>query len=269
MRDDFSQKTLDVLAKRVGVRCSNPGCRRLTTGPRSDPNRIICIGVGAHISAASKGGKRYNPSLTSEQRSSEDNGIWLCQTHAKLVDNDETRYTVALLREWKKKAEAAALAEVEGTALVEREDAGELVLSVGGVVVGDSTPVKSLNMYYDNSGHCYRHDYELTVTVRNLGNERLSGYYVDLAFPSSPLERAQAHPAYVSDRSTPKQKFFRAIGTELFQGDQSVLLTLPYYVDDALFYMKDAYAQPVHVTLYQTGLAAVVVEKRFKEFSNF
>jgi len=39
VRDEFSQKTLEVLAKRVGVRCSNPGCRKVTTGPRSDANR--------------------------------------------------------------------------------------------------------------------------------------------------------------------------------------------------------------------------------------
>ena len=41
MRDDFSQQTLDILAKRVGIRCSNPGCRKLTTGPRGESTKII------------------------------------------------------------------------------------------------------------------------------------------------------------------------------------------------------------------------------------
>jgi hypothetical protein len=68
MRHEFSQKTLDVLAKRVGVRCSNPGCRKLTTGPRNDTSRIVCIGVGAHMTAASPGGccpwPRSHPAIT-------------------------------------------------------------------------------------------------------------------------------------------------------------------------------------------------------------
>lgn len=31
VRDDFSQKTKDSLSKRVGMRCSNPGCKRPTS----------------------------------------------------------------------------------------------------------------------------------------------------------------------------------------------------------------------------------------------
>lgn len=59
MRDDFSKLTLDILAKRVGIRCSNAGCRKLTTGPRNESSQIINIGVGAHITAATPGGPRF------------------------------------------------------------------------------------------------------------------------------------------------------------------------------------------------------------------
>jgi hypothetical protein len=44
--------------------------------------------------------------LTPEQRRSPENGIWLCQNHGKLVDNDAIKYSVILLREWKRIAEA-------------------------------------------------------------------------------------------------------------------------------------------------------------------
>ena len=114
MRDDFTQQTVDILAKRVGVRCSNPSCRKLTTGPRTDLARIINIGVAAHITAASPNGPRFNQTLTPDLRASPHNGIWLGQNCAKLVDNDSHRYTVELLQEWKQRAEAAALNEVEG-----------------------------------------------------------------------------------------------------------------------------------------------------------
>jgi len=116
MRDDFDLKTKETLAKRVGLRCSNPDCRQLTSGPQEDPTKVLNIGVAAHITAASEGGPRYDPGLTSQERRFVDNGIWLCQNCAKLVDNDVQRYTVALLREWKQTAEEAALREVQGVA---------------------------------------------------------------------------------------------------------------------------------------------------------
>jgi len=114
MRDDFDVKTIETLAKRVGYRCSNPSCRKATSGPRSDPEKVLNIGVAAHITAASEDGPRYNTKLTAKGRSSIDNGIWLCQSCAKLVDNDVERYTVEVLREWKRRAEEAALRAVEG-----------------------------------------------------------------------------------------------------------------------------------------------------------
>jgi hypothetical protein len=108
VRDDFTKRTIEALADRAGNRCSNPGCRQLTSGPRTDPEKTVNIGVVAHISAASKGGPRYNPTLTSEQRSHPNSGLWLCQNCAKLVDNDPDAYPVALLRAWKQQAEDTA-----------------------------------------------------------------------------------------------------------------------------------------------------------------
>lgn len=85
----------------------------MTSGPQEDPTRVVNIGVAAHITAASPDGPRFDPSLTAEQRSSVQNGIWLCQTCGKLVDNDELRYTLAVLRDWKIAAEAAATRDLE------------------------------------------------------------------------------------------------------------------------------------------------------------
>ncbi len=113
MRDDFDQKSKGILARRVGHRCSNPNCRELTSGPQKDPAKAINIGVAAHITAASPGGARYNSKLSSDERKSIDNGIWLWQKCAKSVDNDERRYTADLLADWKKFSEQAAQLEVE------------------------------------------------------------------------------------------------------------------------------------------------------------
>ena len=83
-------------------------------GPHSDSTKAVNIGVAAHITAASEGGPRYYPKLSSEERQSSNNGIWLCQDCAKLIDTDELRFPVDLLHEWKRKAEEAAQSEIEG-----------------------------------------------------------------------------------------------------------------------------------------------------------
>lgn len=102
------------------MKCSCPDCRVLTSGPDSDVG-VTNIGVAAHISAASLGGARYDETLTPEKRSDISNGIWLCQTHAKLIDDDELLYSAAVLREWKETAEHMAALEVRGYAVRKAE----------------------------------------------------------------------------------------------------------------------------------------------------
>lgn len=115
MRDDFSTATKELLARRVGYVCSNPSCRQATSGPQADPSGAVNLGVAAHISAASPGGPRYEEELSAEQRSDSSNGIWLCQTCAKMIDNDPIRFKRSVLEGWKRAAErAAAVALTQG-----------------------------------------------------------------------------------------------------------------------------------------------------------
>jgi hypothetical protein len=111
MGDKFSNRVKIALAMKTGLTCSNPECRKCTGGP--DKN----IGVAAHITAASPKGPRYDKSLTPVQRKSEQNGIWLCQDCAKLIDCKELekRYPEQLLRLWKEIAEKQASAFVGST----------------------------------------------------------------------------------------------------------------------------------------------------------
>lgn len=106
-RDDFLQKVVRILAMRASYICSNPGCRYLTLGPSSsDPEKMIFLGVGAHITAASPGGPRYDATLTPGQRSSIGNGIFLCQACAAMIDKNGGRdFGIELLRRWKSEHE--------------------------------------------------------------------------------------------------------------------------------------------------------------------
>jgi hypothetical protein len=112
MRDDFPASVKRITAQRAGHRCSNPTCGARTSGPQKDPTKAVNLGVAAHITAASPGGPRYQPSASPQERSSPENGIWLCQTCAKLIDNDVARFTEPLLRHWKKIAEDRATQEL-------------------------------------------------------------------------------------------------------------------------------------------------------------
>lgn len=260
MRDDFSQETLDILAKRVGVRCSNPGCRKLTTGPRSDSSRIINIGVGAHITAAAEGGPRFDPNLSTEARKTPDNGIWLCQNCAKLVDNDFTRYTVEVLRDWKQRAEASALSEVEGLASEQRaepETTADIEISY-----------QKVKMLSD------RHDYLLEIKLRNLGNDPLVHYHVDLEFPAQVIERPQENRFYVQGRSNRNVCFFRAPqqnnAVTIYPGDTTIVISIPYYMNHEIYFNRgNLFPQLVRATLYRSGFRPLTLEKPFGELQFF
>ncbi|MDR4508932.1 MAG: hypothetical protein MRJ65_11990, partial [Candidatus Brocadiaceae bacterium] len=108
MRDEFPTKIKELLAKRVGFRCSNPECQKPTIGPSKNPRESINIGVASHITAASPGGPRYDPNLSPSERKSPENGIWLCQNCAKLVDSDPKKYLLETLTRWKLNSESLA-----------------------------------------------------------------------------------------------------------------------------------------------------------------
>lgn len=134
MRDNFPRKLAETLAKRVAFHCSNPACRKKTSGPHTEPEKALNIGVAAHITAASPGGPRYDSLLTSAQRKASKNAIWLCQDCAKLIDNDEARFPTDLLIQWKEEAERRALQEINATQArgrrrVELEEDIEVALS--------------------------------------------------------------------------------------------------------------------------------------------
>lgn len=114
-RDNFSKPIIRALALRAGYCCSLSECKRPTVGPsEAGPDKHVNIGVAAHISAAAPGGPRYDPTMTPEQRSSIMNGIWLCQSHSRLIDVNPDAFPVHRLHEIKLAHEAAQVARLAG-----------------------------------------------------------------------------------------------------------------------------------------------------------
>jgi hypothetical protein len=114
-RDEFSPQTKRAVALRAGHICSFPNCGQRTVGPSDEaPDALTMIGDAAHISAAAggKGARRYFVDMTVEQRAHIDNAIWMCANHARLIDRDESTYTIGDLRQMKRAHEAAIALDV-------------------------------------------------------------------------------------------------------------------------------------------------------------
>ena len=113
-RDNFSAATKRLLAERAAWRCGYQGCPTPTIGPsEADGTKSITLGEAAHITAAARGGPRYDERLTEEERRDATNGIWMCRHHARLVDADENNYSADTLRLWKMEVERLAAHELK------------------------------------------------------------------------------------------------------------------------------------------------------------
>jgi len=130
-RDDFSKETTRTLGERVGLLCSNAACRVLTKAAHSDDERSLSVGVACHISAAARGGPRYDETQTSEERGAISNGLWLCAKCATLIDKDPARYPVQLLRQWKTQAEREATERIGKQQLSIAQGVVSLIPGVG------------------------------------------------------------------------------------------------------------------------------------------
>lgn len=112
MIPDFNARTIDVLSRRAALRCSNPDCNKLTTGPNSVDTKATNIGEAAHIYGARPNAARYRPEMSDKERAAITNAMWLCSDCHGLVDKDPPRFSADLLLLWKEKHEAAVMNEI-------------------------------------------------------------------------------------------------------------------------------------------------------------
>lgn len=96
----ITKKVLRDIGIRSKNRCAFPGCNHLILNENGEYIAELC-----HIEAAERGGPRFNPSQTDEERRSIENLLFLCHQHHKETDNEEI-YTVDRLKQIKKEHEA-------------------------------------------------------------------------------------------------------------------------------------------------------------------
>jgi hypothetical protein len=151
------------------------------------------LGVAAHISAASPGGPRYRPDLTPRQRQSARNGVWLCQTHAKEVDNDPATFTESLLHAWRTEAERIAAAEL-GTPRLYSAVAASARFSL------------RLNAAYWAQDQ--RAEHQLSVLVKNVGQEPIERYYCEVDVRHGLIDNPPTSLHFQPDRSSNEWDLF-------------------------------------------------------------
>lgn len=106
----YKESDLKRLFALSGCECANPNCsyKLLST----DYNTIF--GEICHIEAAETNGPRFNPAQTDDERRSFDNLILLCERCHKEVDNNPSKYTVELLKKWKKEHQEKVFNSIAG-----------------------------------------------------------------------------------------------------------------------------------------------------------
>lgn len=134
--DSFTLPVKRKLAERVAWRCSFPNCGVITIGPkRGDNSESMNLGEAAHICAKSPKGPRYDPSMSSEQRKSIKNGIWMCRVHAAFIDSDFKEFSAQTLILWKEQAEEQAHKDLMYPERYAYEDNSTLIAIGLGIIV--------------------------------------------------------------------------------------------------------------------------------------
>lgn len=213
-RDDFSARVLKDIAAEVGHLCSNPDCNAPTSGP-SKQRGTSSVGVGAHITAAAKGGPRYARKLTPAKRSAASNALWLCNNCGRLVDNDTSEYTVAELRRWKTTAIKRAQQDLAsgGRASAEKVTAAQLDLQRQGLAQQQQMHEQQVR---DQQRSRFSDMYTALLTAANTYAGAIDDYFMWM-FKS----------AYMPDRSTrsSKQQLVKEAYDAMERAQQSILLS--------------------------------------------
>ncbi len=97
--------TIKALYSYSGGYCCMYDCRQQLINNNNKYKTVTNIGNICHITAAKKGGPRYDESLSNIERSQYDNLILLCSIHHKVVDDLPQKYTTEYLKKMKKDRE--------------------------------------------------------------------------------------------------------------------------------------------------------------------
>jgi len=126
----------------IGRICAFPGCGEQLVHERTDADLEAVVGEMAHIIGVN--GPRHDPTLSDQELNLATNLVLLCPTHHKLVDAQESTYTVEELRQWKSEQERSIRqrfdSEVKSVDFQELERVTRSLLASPGPSIADISP---------------------------------------------------------------------------------------------------------------------------------
>lgn len=106
-RDSVPFAQIRILLSRSGNVCAYPDCKReLVLDSKGPGGPAKSIGKVAHICAASPGGPRYDSAMSSSERVSAANLIYLCSDHHDMIDTQVVVHPTELLQKMRSDHEA-------------------------------------------------------------------------------------------------------------------------------------------------------------------
>lgn len=118
-----------VLLARCGGYCANPDCPAPDLFPAADQDHVSTVADMAHIIGQSQAGPRGDAPVPESERDQYDNIVLLCRNCHGLVDEMRLtgRYTVDLMRRWKRRIEDRIRRAVDVPRFDDRQQLGRRV----------------------------------------------------------------------------------------------------------------------------------------------
>ncbi len=153
------------------------------------------------------------------------------------------------------------------------EDHLRLILSRAGLPGDLLTPVKLEIGYRDRNITSDRHEYRLTVTAENTGDEIISDWAVEIRLPREVLEPRQSY-SIVEPSSSRKEAVMRWTEQEhsgpIYPGDVKEVVGLDYFMDDELYSRRsELFRKDVRVGFFIGGKRIASESKALRDLQDF
>lgn len=154
----------------------------------------------------------------------------------------------------------------------ELQSALHLIITKAGPPPDVLPPVEITLKRIDRRIQSARHEYSMPVTVRNTGEEVLSGWSIEVMFPQVLLESNKSYPIVreAEDGMVVMRQTEAGHSGPLFPGDEKELIGIDYYMDDRLYDRRASlFDQEVTVTFYVGTRRVARLTKQVRELQNF
>jgi hypothetical protein len=154
------------------------------------------------------------------------------------------------------------------------KDALALVLTDADARRATLYPVTLSLDYVKKAIRSERHDYELRVSLANIGVKPISEWHVDVSMPTRLLEPQILFALRVPGRSDEEHTLFRATQDThpdpIYPGDVKLAMTIDYRVDNKMFCdLRGLFDEKVTAIAYIHGGLAATTERVVRELQNF